>query len=293
MLLKTGDKIVFNDLSPDTRKYLEEELEKIGDRRVRYKFNISNPNMDPEQYNGPVIWPTVWTLHPRKFDIREGKTKATVGIVLTLDDKGNPKKLGKIQIRGGAHGELQIDPYNNDEDKDKFAFLELHPKNKYGKFYDKNSPGLFFRVDELKEAKDNRRIRKLRTNAMFLAGGYSDHEIRDFVSAMNWDETEDIEVLRNKVEELADKYPEEFEKAINGNAIEYKAVAKRALSAGIIEYSALENQVKWGNSGELIAVLDNVLESNKNEVDRFAEWLQTSKHGDAVFAKLKKMLSGK
>ena len=58
----------YNNLSPKLRKELEEKIKGFG-KAVRYKFDISKHNPDPDKYNGEVVWPNTYTLDPCVWNI--------------------------------------------------------------------------------------------------------------------------------------------------------------------------------------------------------------------------------
>jgi hypothetical protein len=268
---------------------LEEQAAKVGNK-VRYRFDISSANPDPEKYNGDLVYPHIWTLPQRKFKIldRDKKWK-DIAIVKGKDEKGIPNKFGKIQVRGSGLGYLELNMSDPDH-QDIFAILELHPRNKDGFFKDPNKPGKFVRIDELANAKNNRKERSARVDAMFLAANYSDQEVRDFASAMNWDESDPIEILRDRAEVLAEKDSPTFLNAINDGKTADKALIKRALNKGILSFDPLENKISWTESREVICVLERIDSEGHNEVYRMAEWLVLHKNGEKVRQILQKMI---
>jgi len=99
---------------------------------------------------------------------------------------------------------------NLEDNRDDFymaMMLELHPKNKDSKFASKTLRHMVTRIDENAAAKEARTERSERLKALNVAQGMSDTELIDFADAMQWDSTEEMEVLRNKAEELADTDP--------------------------------------------------------------------------------------
>jgi len=45
----------YNDLTPELRNKLEGKVRGFG-KTVRYKFDISNENPDPQKHDGKVLW---------------------------------------------------------------------------------------------------------------------------------------------------------------------------------------------------------------------------------------------
>lgn len=284
----------YNDLSPQLRKKLEDQMASFG-KKVRFRFNVSNPNPDPEKYNGAVIWPFLYTLDPMTFTItdkeetRVGKSKSKqIGIVTQVDDKGIPVKFGRVRVYGRHQGVLPFD-LENTEDQKIVMYMLLHPKLTGGAFLDKNKQQLFERIDEKKTAavaKERRNAKKL---ALVAATEMSEKELREFASAMLWDENDELEVLRNQAEELAETSPEMFNDLIESKSVEFRATVKRALDTQIISYNPSEYKFMWVSNQQTITVLGAGLDG-KHETERLAEWLMTGgKQSEEVYKKIKSL----
>jgi len=222
----------YNDLSPALRKKLNERIASYG-KKMKYKFAISSLNPDPEKYNGPTIWPSRYTLDPVVFDIidaeekRDGKSRAKkIGIITGVDEKGIPNKFGRIRILGKDEGVKELD-LETPEGIAEAMCLELHPKFSGGLFQDTKKTPIVFRVDEKKEAQIDRDTRNAKLKASIAASKMSNEQIRQFAAAMTWDETDEMEVLRNKVEKMAEESPKIFNDLVESEAINYQSVIKR------------------------------------------------------------------
>lgn len=287
----------FNDLSPKLKEKLEKKIAGFG-KSVIYKFNIAKPDPHPDN-RGKTIYPGLFTLGPVKFTItdkdedRPGKSKQkTIALVKddSLDDKGVPTAFNKVKVWDFQQGIVRLDLENNPEDIKTCVLMELHPKLNGGMFQNTTVLPVFSRTDELAEAKANRSTRKIKAEAMYAAQEFTDQEIRDFVCGMNWDETDDIDVLREKVEALAETDSASFTKTANSPTFHYKATVKRAFDKQIILYIPVENKVIWGSNQQPIAILDRMEGDEKNEVDRFAEYLILAKNGEEIYKKIKALL---
>lgn len=292
----------FNDLSPKLREKLEKKIASFG-KSVIYKFNISRPDPHPDN-RGKMIYPGLFTLGPVKFTItdkdedRAGKSKQkTIALVKdnSLDDKGVPTAFNKVKVYDFQQGIVRLDLENKDntpipENIEICAMMELHPKLNGGMFQAITVLPVFNRTDELAEAKANRSTRKIKAEAMAAAQEFTDQEIRDFVCGMNWDETEDMDILREKVEALAENDAVAFTKTANSPTFHYKATVKRAFDKQVILFIPVENKIIWGSNQQAIAILDRMEGDEKNEVDRFADWLILAKNGEEIYKKLKALL---
>lgn len=290
----------FNDLSPKLREELEAKIKSFG-KRVRYRFSISSDNPDPEKYNGPIIWPQMYVLDPITFDIvdpyenRPGKSKQKkIGMVEQVDEKGMPTSFTRIRVHRRHQGvvlyELEdAEGVENIEEQLAVMYLELHPKLSGGRFANKGQKQVIARIDEQKEAKEAREHRTEKRKALSAATGMSEKEVRDFSSAMLWDEHDEIDILRDKVEALAETDPSMFNDVVEGKTIEYRSTIKRALDKGIIAYNPSDFKFLWPN-GQTIVALGAPIDGT-SEVNRFAEWSMTNGvKGDEVYKKIKSLV---
>lgn len=285
---------LFNDLSPELRTQLDNKVSSFG-KRVRYKFKISNPNPDPEKKNGPIIWPFMYTLDPRTFSIvdpnekRTGKQKLKrIGMVEKINDKGEPEKFKRVRVNGRDAGIVDFD-LENIEDIEQVMYLELHPKLTGGMFADKNKAQVFERIDEKKLNAEKRTERTLRLEALNAAQNMSEKEVVEFADAMSWDSTQEPDLIRGMIEEMAETTPDFFTDLIAGKKVEYQSAVKQALDKRIISFDPAEYSFTWAENNQVITVLSP--SQDKTEVEKFALWLSTNgSKADAVYKKIKNLI---
>lgn len=290
MLEQIGTKVVYNNLSEQLRKDIEDKAAEAG-RYIKYRFAIARKNPDPERRpENDYLYPQRWSLSPVTFDIIDpyDKKRKRIGLVTRLKEYGNPDDgFRRVYIEEAWKGIFILD-MNDKDDRDTFAYLELHPKLEGGKLRDMNMPPIFSRIDEVKQAKKSLGARENRANAMFAASQMTNNEIQDFACAMGWDEHQEIEIIRDKVLEIADKDDNFFKNFINNKSIEYRAVIKRAIDNNIIAFQPVESKFIWVTNGQTIAVLERC-EGNQ-VLERMSDWIQVSKNGHEVYNKLKALL---
>lgn len=288
---------LYNDLSDELRKKLEDRVVSFGDQ-VQYRFDISHPNPDPQKYNGETIWPSNYTLDPKTFMItdadekRPNKSKIKrIGLVDKIDpEKGHPISFHKIMIRESQYGVLTL-TLTNPEDFQKAMFIELHPKHVTGMFYDKNSPAKIQRIDAYAEAKEKRDERSERRKALKIVDDMKETGVREFAAAMLWDHNADITILRDKMEEYAESQSAEFNKLMTGGKkLKYQALVKMALDRGDLVFEPLEYKFMW-RSGEVMAILTEV--ADKNHVESAAQWLVAGDERSVAAAKKLEGLTAK
>jgi len=281
----------FNDLSPKLRAKLTQRIDSFG-KEVKYRFNISHENPDPEKYNGPIIWPSIYTLDPKVLNVldndedRKDKSKAKrIGIVKEIDEKGAPKSFRPIRVRGQYAGILTLD-LTTPEGREEAAMMELHPKVEGSFFRDERLLAVVHRIDETKEATEAIKLRKQRKKAMEAASGMAEKELRDFAAAMNWNENENPDILRNKMEEHAEKYPGLFTGLIEGNLMKYQSTVKMALTQKVLSYDPVGGRWTYTENGELIVLLPP--NGSQNELEQMAEFLSSNgEKGETIFKRIK------
>lgn len=284
----------FNDLSPALKKDLEDRIKSYG-TKVKYKFAISSNNPDPLKENGPIIWPTFYTLDPIVFDIvdtreeRTDKSRAKkIGMVDKVDDKGIPFAFKRVRIAGKSAGVLELE-LDTPDDIMRAMYIELHPKLDGGLFQDKKRIPIISRIDEKKVSKEARENRSAKAKAIGVASQMSDEKVKQFAAAMTWDENEEMEVLRDRVEALAESDAGFFNDLVADKKVEYQATVKRALAANIISHDPVGGRVMWSSNQQLIIVLG--VTTAQNEVEQIAEFLMTNgQKADEIYKKIRSLL---
>lgn len=284
----------FNHLSDQLRDELQRRADQAG-RFVTYRFDIARKNPDGERKTGGEwLYPSNWVLTPKIFDIIDPYNKRRISIAMPItvkDDKGNGEdRVRSIQIREGWEGKYMLD-LNKPDDRDAFGFLELHPKLSGGTFADPQAPGLIRRVDVTREAKRRVSTRNEKANALLVSTTMDDVQVKDFAAAMGWDETEDIGVLRDRMQDIAENDHKFFTEFLDNKNFQHRAVIKRAMDNKIIEFHPVENKFVWASNKQIICVLERA-EGDK-VLDRMSDWLVTAKNGPEVFQQITKMLNKK
>jgi hypothetical protein len=284
----------FNALSETLREELNEKLRGFG-KYVRYKFDIGRRNPDPQGYNGDTIFPNLYTLDPALFDIvdkheEKGKPRLKkIALIDGVNEDGIPNRFRKIRVKSSERGILMLNLEEGNEDWYVAMYLELHPKLEGGMFQDKNKNSVIKRIDEVKAASDAKQTRTARLKALNAAQGMSDKEVLNFADAMLWDSTDEVVVLRNKAEELADSNPEFFNDLVSSKVIQYRSVIKQALDKRIIEYNPAEGKFTWESNSQPIAIVS--MNQGKNHVEKFADFLMTNgEKAEAIFKKMKDLV---
>lgn len=292
---------IYNDLSPILRKKLEERIDSFG-RYVRYKFNLERKNPDPTNFNGAIIFPSQYNLHPVQWKImdsdenRPDKQKSkNIGNIekVERDEKGNLQyRYFGLRVNEIEKGIKRFD-MEKDEDRNTVAWLELHPKNGNGLFFNNQNVAVFNRVDDAKAAIEERKIRSERKKAMDAAELMSDAEVVQFADGMateEWASTQDITLLRNKIESLAETTPVLFNDLVGSDKIKMRSLIKRAIDNNIFMFNAGDCSLSWVSTQQNIVTL-GFGTGDKNDIERLGEWFLTAgKKADDVTKKLKSLI---
>lgn len=284
----------YNNLSPELRARINKDREIVGDT-VKYKFYIAKKNPDGQRLAaGEYLYPAVYTLSPVTYNILDpgDKIYKLIGMATGITKYGEAEEvtMARVSVTERQAGILTLD-LKTMEHAAAFEYLQMHPKFEGGMFRDKNIPAMFARVDDLKEARTKLKQRELRSTALQFATRMQEKDVRDFAAAMNWNELEDLDMLRDKLTDLADKDPVFFQKFIDDPLLESKAVVRRALDANIIAWIPVENKFVWVSNGTTIAMLERG--EGDEYMDKMAHWFRAHKNGDEVYKKMKQLLSGK
>lgn len=288
---------IYNDFTDELRAEIDKKIEGFG-KKMRIKFDISKPNPDPAKYNGNTIYPFLYTLDPKTFKItdpyekRPGKQKVkNVGIVDKINEKGDVASFKCVRISERMKGVLELD-LTVPEQLEMAEYVLLHPKLKEGKYMDSQKIQMISIIDENKYATEQRTLRSAKTQALNFAMQMSEKQVVEFADAMNWDSTEEMSIIRNKIEDLAEHTPDIFNDLVKDEKMKFQAVVKQAFDNKVISYDPTGNRIIWVSTTQPIAQLGTDLD--KNEVERAALWFQLGgENATKAFEKIKSLMGNK
>lgn len=294
MLQQVAD---FNDLSPALLKKLQEKVNSFG-KVVRYRFDIEQENPDKTFYNGKTIFPNIYTLDPTVFTItdkdedRAGKSKSKkVALIKSHEPNGTggyKTEFIKIRVPAAARGQLRLN-LEDPEDIAKCMAIEMHPKLKGGMFEDKQRHGVMNRIDDVVEAKQQTAERNTKRLALNAVADMDENALIVFADGMQWDSTQDPDVLRNLAEELAEIDPAHFNDLMAGKKLEYRATIKQAIDREVITYDPATYGYSWAGNKQVITLLSPNGEGS--EVDKFATFLETGgTKAEEAYKKIKQLV---
>lgn len=284
-----------NKFSKTVQDYLDNRKLKPGDM-VKYRLLNGIRNIDPQRRRGDdILFPASVSI-PLTDNIydpgEEGKNNGRVvqvGVVKAFNDVTKmpvfrkyavqPQKgdNGIFVLRGGVIQEMEV-----------YEALELSNRNKSNPFRDQSEEAMFERVDDSAESKVKSTKRNFLFDSLNAIRQWTPEEMRIIAASYNLSTSLPVDVLKDKLEEIAEVDPKKFYDLIDSEDTKIKAVIKLAMESGIIAFNAHENKWVYAEGGETIALLDR--KEGINEMEQFKEFLKSSANGHNIKEQLKKLI---
>lgn len=218
-----------------------------------YRLIVSNP--DPA-IKGVQRFPNNFKI--RSVDrVQLGGETYDIGLVTRVDKEGDVLEVRFINISNANReaGYFRLIG-GRIADEELYTFLELTNANESNENRDKSIEPSFKRIDQRKNDVTTRKQRSRRLEAMTAAQNFDLKEVREFTAARGWNEDDDEVIMRNRIEEMAEKDPEGFIKAWGDKDQIVKATIKRAQDRNVIRFDTVESKWLWGGaSNETIYVV--------------------------------------
>jgi hypothetical protein len=243
---------------------------------VSYKLvGIGANPMDPSRMAIPSLRNV-----PSIDQIWEPSTETYVDIapVKSVDPSGK-HIFHKIYFYGVSGGILVLHG-GRAVDQEIHSYLSLCNYNKSNQGRDTSKEAIFELVDEAVKSETERRSRNIKREALNAAADLNPEDVRDYIASMGLDDTGKIDVLRNKLEEMADKTPQQFMELINNKQAIMKASVNRAISKGVILFNAEQSRFMWPN-GEVILTVSRT--TGGNNVDELVSYCVSNAKGEKVY----------
>jgi hypothetical protein len=279
-----------NNLSPKLISYLDERKLKPGEV-VKYRLLDKARNTDPKRRKGDDwIYSSAVVVHLRDRIKKPEGGVVEIGVVDSVDP------ISKIPIfkspyiiipQKGSGGYFFLNESKLD-DVEMYPLLELSNKNASNPFRDKNTKPLFERVDEAKESKVRSKKRNFLYDCLDAIRNWTPEEMRIAGAGFNIPSDLEPDTLKDKLEELAEKDPETFYKAIDSQENKIAAIINLAKSKNIIGYSAFENKWFYVGTNDTIILLER--REGTDETKQFVNFLMNTPKGADVQEHLKKLI---
>jgi len=158
---------------------------------------------------------------------------------------------------------------NSARDAKLYEFFELCNFNKSNENRDENAKAIFKRYDREEISKTKRSDKKIQREAIRLAEDLSDDEVRKFFEARGENPATGIHTLRDRIEEFAEKKPEEFLKFSNNEDSQLLTELKIASGRGVIVYDKEDWKWKFADGTEICKVKRSAnVDAYKDLVDK-------------------------
>lgn len=202
-----------------------------------------------------------------------------IAAVRSVDPDGT-HNMHKIYFYGNAGGILTL--YGGRAvDQEIHSYLSLCNYNKSKEGRDDTKEPIFELVDENKRSEVERKSRNIKREALNAAADLSADEVRDYIAALGMDDSGKIEILRNQLEEMADKTPAQFMELISNKQAVMKATINRALAKNAIIFNPEQSRFVWPN-GEVILTVSRT--TGGNHIEELVSFCVSSAKGEKVYS---------
>lgn len=263
---------LYNDLSPELVKAT---MLKPGQQVVYRLHNIQKSTLDPNRLaipsamNVPPV-DTIWDEKKQEY--------VSIAAVKSVDAKGE-HTFHDIFFYGSMAGHMILTG-GRALDQEIHTYLTLCNYNATNPNRDTTKEAIFEMVDEEAKAEKESRTRNVRREALNAAADMSPEEVKDYSAAMGKDDSKPVSVLRNELEEMADKTPEDFMKLINNKQAMMKAAINRALKKGAIVFNQEQSRFEWPNQEAILTV---ARATGSDAVDELVSFCVSSAKGEKVY----------
>lgn len=176
---------------------------------------------------------------------------------------------GELRLIGGRGADQEIHSY-----------LKLCNYNVSNPDRDVAKEAIFELVDESAKSDVERKQRNIKREALNAAADLTADDVRNYTAALGRDDSGKLEVLRNHLEDMADKSPADFLDLIGNKQALMKATINRALNKGVIVFNEEQSRFSWPN-GE--AILTVARTTGGDNVEELISFCVSSAKGEKVY----------
>lgn len=260
------------------------ELRKLKKGEV-VTFRINNIKPDPTHPTGKrmpacKIIPSrdIIYLNEEPVEIAAIKTIGSDKRVIFYDIKFTRESEGTINCIGGtAHAQ------------NLYEYLMLSNFREGNPIRDPGAEKVYYLVDPVGKAKEKRASRSQMLKAVDIAENMTDDDVLTFIAAQGW-KKQDMELLRDKIEEIAMKDPVNFMRMASDRNNEMKATIKRAIDEGVLVWDKSKYEFRWSSNDELITRVPR--SEQGSHLDGLLNFILNAEHGPAVYKELTSKLKG-
>lgn len=262
---------MYNQLS---EKLIKETMLKPG-QSVTYRLcKIEKDPFDPNRLAIPAVKgvPVIDTI----YDEEKGQY-VDIAAVRSVDGQGN-HLFHEINFYSNMAGHMILTG-GRAYDQEIHSYLSLCDYNASKPNRDETKEAIFELVDETKTAEKESRTRNQRREALNAAADLSTEDVKTYAAALGKDDSKAVSVLRNELEEMADKDPAAFLDLMNNKLAVVTATVNRAIKKGVILFNQEQSRFEWPTK-EVILV---VARTGSDAIDEFVSFCTSSAKGEKVF----------
>jgi len=248
-------------------------------------FKLLKVKKDPTSPTGFYI-PSAANV-PNKDVITIGDETVDIAAIRSIGVKGNITfhRLWFTKEAGGTiscHGGRIVD-------QEIYEYLMLSNFRSGNPNRDPSYKELYKLIDSKSDAKVERATRSQRLQAELYASEMTDEEVLTFSAASGWNNDE-TDILRNRIETMAQNDPIHFMKIASNRHNNMKADIKRALDEKVLSWDKPSSTFSWAVNGELIVTVPR--STKGSHLDGMINFLVNTEHGEAVYKEIKTLLNG-
>lgn len=266
LLKKVG---IYNDIP-------KEMLPPIPDGNPAVVFEFQNFYIDPQ--SGSRRWPEYDTIKPKsEFVNPETNEVIPIALIKSSDKEGNNIACHKVVVSPQSYGGTFVLQLGTAENNDIYRFMLLSSQNGSNPNRVANEPILYAVQDLKAKAVENSTERKKRREAIIFIDGMKDADLQQIALVLDLSTSSDVEVLRDAIEEYAEKQPVKFLEAVKSKDKDIIEVVKKAIKLGVMYRDG--SSLKWEGAGEVVPLTapnDSVV------VEEAVHYIKTRAHGDAI-----------
>ena len=235
---------------------------------------VTGERIYPTAVNVPSV-DRIYLDNGESYDIAAVKRERPGGKVETIEIWFRSESAGQLILNG-----------DKAEDRELFEFLTLSNFNESNPNRDLGVSPIYKFIDPVKEAKSKIADRKELRQAVALLDGMKDKDVIELALSRGWKGTEDINVLRDKVEAFAMDKPGEFLKSVMYSNKAILATLNEALQQQVVKFDGRSHKFSWASTGEAIVPVPRT----SDKMEAFVAWVINDDKGETVLAEIKKQL---
>ncbi|MGH7239713.1 MAG: hypothetical protein ACREHG_06560 [Candidatus Saccharimonadales bacterium] len=263
---------------------------KPGEKAV---FRILDIKYDPDTPTQLMI-PLITLIRPKQRVVDPTcRTKDKIVTIAHVVEE-NVEGEAKLEHPKFTHSErgYRILFGDNPKDVDEYQFLKMCNENVSNEYRNKNIAPVFEEVVPKVIAEKNRTTRNLRFEAMEIAKKMKESEVREFAASMSWEQNDEVGILRDHCEDMAENTPEEFLARLKDGSREIRAAIKEAFDAEIIFYDISKKRFAFkADNSTIFAVTSRV--TPKEYVNVLADFFVSDASAKNVFDLIVNRTKGK